>query len=50
MKYIIDTDALKNVLDVMHKPYSINGKVCVYLDDVKDLIDACPKDKFKEDT
>lgn len=50
MKYIIDTDALKNVLDVMHKPYSINGKVCVYLDDVKDLIDAFPKDKFKEET
>lgn len=49
MKYIIDTDALKNVLNVMHKPYSINGKVCVYLDDVKDLIDEFPKDKFKEE-
>lgn len=31
MKYVIDIDALKNVLDVMHKPYSINGNVCVYL-------------------
>lgn len=47
MKYIIDIDALKNVLNVMHKPYSINGNVCVYLDDI--LIDAFPKDEFKKE-
>lgn len=45
MKYIIDIDALKNVLNVMHKPYSINGNVCVYLDDIKDLIDEFKKEK-----
>lgn len=44
MKYIIDIDALKECLDLIFKPYCINGKDCVYLDVVKEMIDRFPKD------
>ena len=45
MKYIIDLDALKNCLDLMNKPYSVNGEDLVYLDTVKEMIDAFPKEE-----
>ena len=48
MKYIIDLDALNECLDLIFKPYCINGKDCVYLDTVKEMIDRFPKEKIKD--
>ena len=50
MKYIIDLDALKECLNLMQRPFCHGGKDCVYLNDVKGLINSFPKDEFKEET
>lgn len=50
MKYIVDIDALKDCLDLMTKPYCVNGRDTFYVEDVKSLIDAFPKEKVKEES
>lgn len=47
MKYIIDIDALKDCLGLLKTPSSINGISCVYLKDVKEMIDKFPKDEYE---
>jgi len=46
MKYVIDIDALKKCINLLPTSYSEFG--CIYLNDVIKLIDAFPKDQFKE--
>ena len=46
MKYIIDVDLLKDCLDLIYKPVTYSGNPCVYLNDVKEMIDKFPKDKY----
>lgn len=45
MKHIVDTDALKDCLKLLHSPTTVCGKRCVYLENVIDMIDKFPKDK-----
>ena len=47
-KYIIDVDALKDCFDLLSKPvrYS-DGNVFVSLNDVKEMIDKFPKEKYE---
>lgn len=48
MKYIVDLDALKDCLELIHSPSSVNGSKCVRLEDVKDMIDKFPKDELSD--
>ena len=46
MKYIVDIDALKDCLKLLHAPTTVYGKKCVYLENVLDMIDKFPKDEY----
>ena len=50
MKYIVDLDALKECLNLIQRPFCYDGKDCVYLNDVKGLINSFPKEKIKEES
>lgn len=45
MKYIVDLDSLKACLDLIYKPEIIEGYALVRLEEVKDFIDAFPKEE-----
>lgn len=47
MKYIIDLDAFKDCLDLLHY-IRLNGEPMVYVKNVKEFIDNFPKEKYKE--
>lgn len=47
MKYIIDLDALKDCMDLLHH-IRLNGEPMVYIKNVKEFIDNFPKEKYKE--
>lgn len=49
MKYIVDIDALKDCLGLLKTPTSINRISCVYLKDVKEMIDKFPKEEYVDD-
>ena len=46
MKYIIDLDALKDCLDLLRNPVVYAAGPCVYLDEVKEMIDRFPKEEY----
>ena len=48
MKYIIDVEALKGCFDLLPKPFITDGKACVYLDSIKEMIDKFPKEEYVE--
>ena len=48
MKYIIDTDSLKECLKLLYVPFTNKERACVYLDDVFSMIDAFPKEEVKK--
>lgn len=48
MKHIVDLEALKNCLALLPNPCMLDGKSCVYLDSVFDMIDAFPKEEVKK--
>lgn len=49
MKYVIDLDSLKECFDLLPTPFIKEGKVCVYLDTVKEMIDKFPKKEVKDE-
>ena len=46
MKYIIDLDALKDCLDLLRNPVVYAAGPCVYLSEVKEMIDRFPKEEY----
>ena len=46
MKYIVDLDSLKDCIGLLKTPTSVNGIDCVYLKDVKEMIDKFPKEEY----
>lgn len=48
MKYIIDLDALKECLDLLPNPMICDDNECVYLIDVKEMINRFPKEEVKD--
>lgn len=47
MKYIVDIDALKDCFDLLSKPVRYpDGNVLVSLNDIKEMIDKFPKEKY----
>ena len=48
MKYIVDTDALKDCLKLLHSPTIICGEKCIRLKDVIEMIDKFPKNKLED--
>lgn len=49
MKYIIDLDKFKECLDFLSKPVNFEGHQLVRLEDVKNFVDAFPKDEVDND-
>lgn len=47
MRYIVDIDALVSCFDLLSTPFVADGRACVYLDDVKEMINRFPKEKEK---
>ena len=50
MKYVIDLDALKDCMDLLHREIGSNHLARVYLMDVKKLIDRFPKEIYTDET
>ena len=50
MKYIIDLDSLKKCFELLPNPFIHDGKACVYLNAVNEMIDIFPKEKINDDT
>lgn len=48
MEYIINIDSLVDCLELIETPLAYNGKPCVYLDDVLDMIYEFPKKEYKD--
>lgn len=49
-KYIIDVDAFRECLDLLSNPVKYgDGTYTVYLDDVKELLNRFPKDKYEKE-
>ena len=49
-KYIIDVDAFRECLDLLPNPIKYgDGTYTVYLEDVKELLNRFPKDKYEKE-